>query len=117
MKYTLEPLVYTGPAEGKPKAEWKLKSAKELLELKICDMACGSGAFLVQAARYMAERLLEAWDAEKQANPNTPGIMPEGVASTGKTTENLIPGDPAERKTYAMRIIVQRCLYGVDRTH
>ncbi len=54
VQYTLEPLVYVGPAEGKPKNEWKLKSAKELLELKICDMACGSGAFLVQAARYMA---------------------------------------------------------------
>ena len=26
-----------------------LRSAKELLALKICDMACGSGAFLVQA--------------------------------------------------------------------
>ena len=71
VQYTLEPLVYVGPAEGKPKGEWKLKSAKELLDLKICDMACGSGAFLVQAARYMAERLLEAWDAVKQANPNT----------------------------------------------
>ena len=115
VQYTLEPLVYVGPAEGKPKAEWKLKSAKELLELKICDMACGSGAFLVQADRYMAERLLEAWDAVKQANPSTPGITPEGTPSTGKANETLIPDDPAERKTYAMRIIAQRCLYGVDK--
>lgn len=115
VQYTLEPLVYVGPAEGKPKGEWKLKSAKELLELKICDMACGSGAFLVQTARYMAERLLEAWDNAKKANPNTPGITPEGMPSTGKTNEALIPDDPAERKTYAMRIIAQRCLYGVDK--
>jgi hypothetical protein len=115
VQYTLEPLVYVGPAEGKPKGEWKLKSAKELLEFKICDMACGSGAFLVQAARYMAERLLEAWDHAKKANPNTPGITPEGMPSTGKTNEALIPDDPAERKTYAMRIIAQRCLYGVDK--
>ena len=115
VQYTLEPLVYVGPAEGKPKGEWKLKSAKELLALKICDMACGSGAFLVQAARYMAERLLEAWDNAKKANPNTPGITPEGMPSTGKTNEALIPDDPAERKTYAMRIIAQRCLYGVDK--
>jgi hypothetical protein len=115
VQYTLEPLVYVGPAEGKPKGQWKLKSAKELLELKICDMACGSGAFLVQAARYMAERLLEAWDNAKKANPNTPGITPEGMPSTGKTNEALIPDDPAERKTYAMRIIAQRCLYGVDK--
>jgi len=115
VQYTLEPLVYAGPAEGKPKAEWKLKSAKELLDLKICDMACGSGAFLVQAARYLSERLLEAWDAARQANPNTPGITPEGEPSTGKPNESLIPDDPDERKTYAMRTIVQRCLYGVDK--
>lgn len=114
VQYVLEPLVYVGPAEGKPKGEWKLKSAKELLDLKICDMACGSGAFLVQAARYMAERLMEAWDFVKLANPNTPGITPDGEPSTGKANESLIPDDPAERKTYAMRIIAQRCLYGVD---
>ena len=115
VQYTLEPLVYVGPAEGKPKADWKLKSAKELLDLKICDMACGSGAFLVQAARYMAERLMEAWDTVKQANLNTPGITPKGTPSSGKANETLIPDDPAERKIYAMRIIAQRCLYGVDK--
>lgn len=114
VQYTLEPLVYVGPAEGLPKSEWKLKPAKELLSLKICDMACGSGAFLVQAARYMAERLLEAWEAAKQANPKMPGITPEGEPSAGKSNESLIPTDPAEQKTYAMRIIAQRCLYGVD---
>jgi hypothetical protein len=114
VRYTLEPLVYFGPAEGKPKSEWKLKSAAELLDLKICDMACGSGAFLVQAARYMSERLMEAWDAAKEEFPNVPGITPEGQPSTGKANESLIPEDPAERTTYAMRIVAQRCLYGVD---
>ena len=32
VQYTLEPLVYVGPAEGKPKSEWKLKTAAELLD-------------------------------------------------------------------------------------
>ena len=114
VRYTLEPLVYVGPAEGKPKSEWKLKSAAELLDLKICDMACGSGAFLVQAARYMSERMMEAWDTAKEAYPDVPGITPEGKPSTGDPNESLIPDDPAERTTYAMRIIAQRCLYGVD---
>ncbi len=115
VQYTLEPLVYVGPAEGLPKNEWKLKPAQELLELKICDMACGSGAFLVQAARYMAERLMEAWDEAGQANPAAPGTTPAGALSTGRAGESLLPADPAERKTYAMRIIAQRCLYGVDK--
>ena len=131
VQYTLEPLVYVGPAEGKPKDEWKLKSAKELLDLKICDMACGSGAFLVQAARYMAERLLEAWDQlEREVQPGKQQdffhesgqnnsaavrITPYGDPSKGGLFEQVVPLDPAERKTYAMRIIAQRCLYGVDK--
>ncbi|MEX1028169.1 MAG: type IIL restriction-modification enzyme MmeI [Candidatus Paceibacterota bacterium] len=114
VQHTLEPLIYVGPAEGKPKSEWKLKSAADLLDLKICDMACGSGAFLVQAARYMSERLMEAWDAAKEKYPDVPGITPEGKPSAGGANESLIPDDPAERTTYAMRIIAQRCLYGVD---
>ncbi|WP_417384173.1 Eco57I restriction-modification methylase domain-containing protein [Gimesia sp.] len=114
VRYTLEPLVYVGPAEGKPKEMWKLKSAAELLDLKICDMACGSGAFLVQAARYMSERLMESWDAAKEEFPDVPGITPEGQPSTGKANESFIPDDPAECTTYAMRVVAQRCLYGVD---
>ena len=115
VQYTLEPLVYIGPAEGKPKEEWKLRTARELLDLKICDMATGSGAFLVQACRFLSERLVEAWeDAEKQ-HPGTPGITPEGTASTGAVGETIIPKDADERLAYAKRLIAQRCLYGVDR--
>jgi Eco57I restriction-modification methylase/restriction-modification enzyme MmeI-like protein len=62
VQHTLDPLVYTGPAEGKPKEEWRLRSPKEILDLKVCDPAMGSGAFLVQACRYLSERLAEAWD-------------------------------------------------------
>ena len=88
MQYTLEPLVYVGPAEGMPKDQWKLRSAKELLDLKICDMACGSGAFLVQACRYMAARLLEAWDARRsRPTPAQLRITPEG--------DSPRPGSPA----------------------
>ncbi len=115
VQYTLEPLVFVGPAEGLPREEWKLRSAKELLALKICDMACGSGAFLVQACRFMAAQLLEAWKAVQQANPGTLRITPEGEPSTGQPGEMLIPDDPDERKAFALRIVAQRCLYGVDK--
>ncbi|MCI0391376.1 MAG: BREX-1 system adenine-specific DNA-methyltransferase PglX [Acidobacteria bacterium] len=115
VQYTLEPLVYIGPAEGTPKEEWKLRSPRELLDLKLCDMACGSGAFLVQACRYLSERLLEAWEDTLKTHPGVPSITPEGEPSTGKPNELLIPDDPTERLTYAMRIIAQRCLYGVDK--
>lgn len=114
VQHTLEPLVYIGPAEGLPRGEWKLKSARELLELKICDMACGSGAFLVQACRYLAARLLEAWDELLRDQPGTLRMTPEGQPATGNPGEFLIPDDPDERLLRALRLVAQRCLYGVD---
>ena len=101
VQYTLEPLVYVGPAEGKPKDEWKLKSARELLDLKICDMACGSGAFLVQACRYMAERLLEAWEeAEKDAQVASKGSLRE----SGQRSSTAVRITPL-RRSFAGRIV------------
>ncbi len=114
VQYTLEPLVYIGPAEGKPEEEWQLKSPKELLELKVCDMAMGSGAFLVQACRYLAERLVEAWEKTERANPGKILATPEGDFSAGDPKERLIPADPDERVAIAQRTVADRCLYGVD---
>jgi len=114
VQHTLEPLVYTGPAEGKPKAEWKLKSPREILALKVCDMTMGSGAFLVQTCRYLAERLVEAWENAEQANPGKILATPEGDFSAGAPGERLIPADPAERLAIARRYVADRCLYGVD---
>ncbi len=115
VQYTLEPLVFDGPAEGKPKSDWKLHPAAKLLDLKVCDMACGSGAFLVQACRYLSERVLEAWDEAERSHPETPGITPAGEAASGAPHEQLIPTDPDERQAYALRLVAQRCLYGVDK--
>ncbi|WP_199306926.1 type IIL restriction-modification enzyme MmeI [Pseudanabaena sp. FACHB-2040] len=140
VKYTLEPLVYKGVAEGKPKEDWRLKSAAELLKLKVCDMAMGSGAFLVQVCRYLSERLVEAWDSEmvgwgegrmgsndpQPALPTTPlthdpattqklRILPDGSLSTAQPGEAILPADPDERLAVARRIVADRCLYGVDK--
>jgi len=114
VQHALEPLVYEGPAEGRPRDQWKLRTARELLALAICDFACGSGAFLVQACRYLAARLLEAWEAVEREHPGLVRITPEGELSQGLPEERLIPKDPDERLTYAMRLVAQRCLYGVD---
>jgi hypothetical protein len=115
VQYTLEPIVYHGPAEGLPRDEWKLKSAKQLLELKVCDMACGSGAFLVAAARYLAARLEEAWAALGVFEPGSPRRSPDGFESSGHTGEDLIPLELEERAVYALRVVAQRCIYGVDK--
>ncbi|MGA3317559.1 MAG: DNA methyltransferase [Candidatus Korobacteraceae bacterium] len=115
VRHTLEPLVYVGPAEGEPRDKWQLRSAADLLSLKICDMTCGSGAFLVETCRYLADRLLEAWDLAEKQYPETVRITPEGKPSSGDPAELLIPKDVNERQIYAQRLIAQQCLYGVDK--
>ncbi|QDV35680.1 hypothetical protein ElP_35840 [Tautonia plasticadhaerens] len=115
VRYTLEPLVYDGPAEGKPQEEWRLRSAAQLLDLKICDMACGSGAFLVQVCIDLSLRLLEAWEEAERRAGGTPRITPFGEVSEGQPDEQLIPLDRQERLLYARRLVAERCLYGVDR--
>jgi hypothetical protein len=44
MEHALAPLVYIGPAEGRPLDTWRLKPAGQILDLKVCDFACGSAA-------------------------------------------------------------------------
>jgi hypothetical protein len=114
VQHTLEPLVYEGPAEGAPRQQWKLKSPNELLDLKVCDMAMGSGAFLVQACRYLSERLVEAWESLESEHPGEVLITPEGAFSTGSPSERLVPADTNERIAIARRVVADRCLYGVD---
>ena len=86
---TLEPLAYEGPAEGNPREEWQLKSSAELMELKICDPAMGSGAFLVQVCRWLSEKLVEAWDDE-EAKGNSSLLTVSSVESAGCRTNNQI---------------------------
>ena len=52
----------SGLAEGLPRDQWQLRRPAEILALKICDMAMGSASFDVQADRYLAELLVEAWE-------------------------------------------------------
>lgn len=67
---------------------------EQILDLKVCDPAMGSGAFLVETCRQLGDALIEAWSAH--------GVRPE------------IPRDEDE-VTFARRLVAQRCLYGVDK--
>lgn len=113
VQHTLEPLVYIGPAEGLPREQWRLRSPEEILAIKVCDMAMGSGAFLVQACRYLAERLVEAWEESSR----------QDAKAQRKTKEENLAGFAAlreatndeERIITARRLVADRCLYGVDK--
>ncbi|MGH7307069.1 MAG: Eco57I restriction-modification methylase domain-containing protein [Candidatus Rokuibacteriota bacterium] len=115
VRYTLEPLVYEGPAEGWRREEWRLRPARDLFALRVCDMAMGSGAFLVQVCRFLSERLVEAWEETERQHPGAPGITPEGAVATGAAEERLIPKDTEERLALGRRLVADRCLYGVDK--
>jgi hypothetical protein len=108
---TLTPVAYVGPAEGTPRDQWALKSPAELLDLKICDPAMGSGAFLVQACRWLADRLVEAW-SQVEASGQT--VSEDGEVLNAGAAKELLPRDSEARTVIARRLIAERCLYGVD---
>jgi len=114
VQYSLEPAVYHGPAEGLLREEWRLHTAADLLSLKLCDMTMGSGAFLVAACRYLADRLVEAWDETERQHPGSIIVTPEGQLAVGTPSEAVVPRDPIERLIVARRLVAERCLYGVD---
>lgn len=111
VKETLEPIVFIGPAEGKERSYWQLKTPSQLLDLKICDPAMGSGAFLVQVCRYLSDRLVESWSTEEQ---NGKFIDSEGMVHEDSENREPLRPDIEERLITARRLIAERCLYGVD---
>jgi hypothetical protein len=108
---TLTPIVYVGPAEGLPRENWKLKSPEEILDLKICDPAMGSGAFLVQVCRWLSDRLIDSWANAEAENLE---ITSEGQTKKSIEASELMPPDLEARTVIARRLIAERCLYGVD---
>jgi hypothetical protein len=112
VRHTLDPVAYApGPAQEADETKWRLRPADELLELKVADIAMGSGAFLVAACRYLAARLLEAWEALDDPRELTVFGRPRSE----RPDEPAIPADPQERDLLAHRLVTERCLYGVDK--
>ena len=65
-----------------------------MLDLKVCDPAMGSGAFLVEACRQLGDTLIETW----KIHGGRPAIPPD-----------------EDETVFARRLVAQKCLYGVDR--
>ena len=86
VKRTLEPILSCLGEE---------RTAEQILSLKICDPAMGSGAFLVAACRLLAEEVVAAWERA--------GVR---AALTEQHGDALL---------HARRLVAQRCLYGVDK--
>ncbi|HEV2270820.1 MAG TPA: DNA methyltransferase [Steroidobacteraceae bacterium] len=86
VKYALEPTFERLGPDATP---------DQVLDLKTCDPAMGSGAFLVEACRAIGDRLVKAWERWPVKRPK-------------------IPADEDEQ-LHARRLVAQRCLYGVDK--
>jgi hypothetical protein len=72
-------------------------SAEALLSLKICDPAMGSGAFLVEACRRLADLVADAWQRD------------------GTAERRATDPDVPDLRLHARRLVAQQCLYGVDK--
>ncbi|MGW2891056.1 Eco57I restriction-modification methylase domain-containing protein [Streptomyces griseoruber] len=91
---TLDPVIDAAQELGEKKAaETKQTDVREtvvseLLSLTVCDPACGSGHFLVAAARRIAKRVAAV--REQTPEPTTDGVR------------------------HALHEVIARCVYGVD---
>ena len=71
------------------------RTAEQILQLKICDPAMGSGAFLVATCRELATAIVAAWTRS--------GELAKMVEAYG------------DAHLHARRLVAQQCLYGVDK--
>lgn len=76
----LDPVLDEAAASAEPE--------RALLELKVCDPACGSGHFLIAAAHRIAKRLASIRTGEEEPAPDD--------------------------LQHALRDVISRCIYGVD---
>ncbi len=134
---TLRPLAYDPPldADGEPDreappADWTPKRPEDILSLKVCDPACGSGSFPLAALRFLTDALYASVrhhrcveDRDDRSLVRLLGLD-DSAQGRGEAIERpgdeLIPcpphADDFEPRLRAIlrRYVVERCIYGVD---
>ena len=103
VEHALAPLCYSpGPQDTPDTNQWRIRPSDDIANLKVCDPAVGSGAILVAACRYLADRLIEAWRAE-------------GDPRAAETATAADEPNRLDVVIEARRLVAERCCYGVDR--
>lgn len=126
----LRPLAYVPPvgADGQPDelvspVAWTPKLPEQILALKVCDPACGSGSFLVASLRFLCEALYASLHAHGRIQQDGDRALVHllGKAGDGEDLGNELlpcrPDDPtfeARLKAVLRRYVVEHCVYGVD---
>ncbi|MFP8890628.1 Eco57I restriction-modification methylase domain-containing protein [Natrialbaceae archaeon A-CW2] len=116
---TLKPLAYN-EQEGGTQVP---KQPEEILELKVCDPAMGSGTFPVAALNYLTQALKDSFEYHvfPEIDEGDPIAAPLGDLAKGYLNESLLQirkdeGEDWEDKLEIQlkRAVVERCIYGVD---
>ena len=99
-----------------------LDPAENLLDLKVCDPAMGSGHFLVNLVDYLADRVITAM-AEAEAavdgylSPLTARIdnIRTTIMAKADASGWTIDEDQLDDRHIIRRMVLKRCVYGVDK--
>lgn len=101
-----------------------LDPAERLLELKICDLAMGSGHFLVNLVDYLADQVITAM-AEAQALVAFGDYVSPLIARIAAIRRTIlrnaeergwtIDQEQLDDRHIVRRMVLKRCIYGVDK--
>ena len=131
---TLRPLAYDPPtaADGTPDTDapaprWTPKRPEEILDVTVCDPACGCGTFPLAALRFLTDALYAALQHHHRIEPDGArslvrllGIRDEAGRPEERLGDELIPCRPDDAdfeprlKAVLRRHVVERCIYAVD---
>ena len=131
---TLRPLGYDPPvgADGKPDtsappASWTPKAPEQILELTVCDPACGSGTFPLAALRFLTDALYASLQHHRRIEPDGARSLVRLLGSDDderptheRLADELVPCRPDDDdfeprlKAVLRRHVVERCIYAVD---
>ncbi len=110
VRRTLQPLCYD--EDGRP------RSPREILALRVCDPACGSGSFLVGSLRFLTAAYVEALETRIAEDPERPRRFPYAEPTDDPHADDYIELEggalSARSQRRAKRFVAQRCLFGVD---
>jgi hypothetical protein len=119
VRRTLAPLCFEDAVDGQ---DAKPRKPEEILALKVCDPAMGSGSFLVSALRYLTDALLQSLYVHGRLDQHGDRWyirLADGLPLNDPSQESLPVPKEEEHfddllRARLKRHVVERCLYGVD---
>ena len=98
------------------------RTAEQILELKICDPAMGSGHFLVSLVDYLADRVITAMAEAEAAEDGYVSPLTDRINTIRSRIESnaaergwTIDAEQLDDRHMVRRMVLKRCVYGVDK--